>query len=293
MDSYYYLNENKEPQGPHTLDELRALLETGRLQPETRAARRGAAHWGTLAELLAAPAEPAAAALPPAPPAPQAGTCPGCACELTAPGGILPARCPSCGYRFRAVNIHDLWQNFVLALRKTFVLRGRAPRIEYWSFILFSTIITTILMTIMQVVMVALLPAEAVTALESPETAEQLDSLPSAAIVAMAVMGIVYTLVNLAVTIPQLTVMVRRMHDVGRSGKRLLLYMLMVFVCVAGAFTLAANHDNETAGAILIIGVLIPAICLLALGIFFFVLTVLDSHRGPNKYGPSPKYPLA
>lgn len=290
MDSYYYLNENKEPQGPHTLDELRALLETGRLQPETRAARRGSAHWGTLAELLAAPAT---VTLPPAPPAPQAGSCPGCACELTAPSGILPARCPSCGYRFRAVNIHDLWQNFVLALRKTFVLRGRAPRIEYWSFILFSTIITTMLMTIMQVVMVAMLPAEAVTALESPETAEQLDSLPSAAIVAMFVMGGVYTLVNLAVAIPQLTVMVRRMHDVGRSGKWLLLYMLMLIACIVSTFMLAANHDNETAGAILIIGVLIPAICLLALGIFFFVLTVLDSHRGPNKYGPSPKYPLA
>lgn len=290
MDSYYYLNENKEPQGPHTLDELRALLETGRLQPETRAARRGSAHWGTLAELLAAPAT---VTLPPAPPAPQAGSCPGCACELTASSGILPARCPSCGYRFRAVNIHDLWQNFVLALRKTFVLRGRAPRIEYWSFILFSTIITTMLMTIMQVVMVAMLPAEAVTALESPETAEQLDSLPSAAIVAMFVMGGVYTLVNLAVAIPQLTVMVRRMHDVGRSGKWLLLYMLMLIACIVGTFMLAANHDNETAGAILIIGVLIPAICLLALGIFFFVLTVLDSHRGPNKYGPSPKYPLA
>ncbi len=290
MDSYYYLNENKEPQGPHTLDELRALLETGRLQPETRAARRGSAHWGTLAELLAAPDT---VTLPPAPPAPQAGSCPGCACELTAPSGILPARCPSCGYRFRAVNIHDLWQNFVLALRKTFVLRGRAPRIEYWSFILFSTIITTMLMTIMQVVMVAMLPAEAVTALESPETAEQLDSLPSAAIVAMFVMGGVYTLVNLAVAIPQLTVMVRRMHDVGRSGKWLLLYMLMLIACIVSTFMLAANHDNETAGAILIIGVLIPAICLLALGIFFFVLTVLDSHRGPNKYGPSPKYPLA
>lgn len=293
MDSYYYLNENKEPRGPHTLDELRALLATGKLQPETRAARRGSANWGTLGELLAAPTESATIVLPPPPAAPSAGSCPVCACELTAPNNILPERCPSCGYRFRALNIHDLWQNFVLTLRKTFVLRGRAPRIEYWSFVLFSTIITTLLITIMQVALVALLPADAITALESPETANELDSLPSVAMVAMAVMGIVYFLVNLAVMVPQLTVTVRRMHDVGRSGKWLLLYFLLMVLCICSACSLAAIDDKELSQIIAVAGIVLPIIAIAGLCIFIFILTVLDSHRGPNKYGPSPKYPLA
>ncbi len=289
MDVYYYLNESKEPQGPHTLDELRALLAVGKLQPDTLAAHRGAANWVTLAELLAPSAEPVE--LPAFPAAPSAGKCPACTHGLTAPDGKLPERCPSCGYRLRALNIHDLWQNFVLALRKSFVLRGRAPRIEYWSFVLFSTLITTVLITIMQVALVAMLPTEAVTALESPETANELDALPSTAMTAMLVMGGVYFLVNLAVMVPQLTVTVRRMHDAGYSGKWLLLYALLCVICIWGAVSLEGSDGNMQ--TITFVGILLSFLLIFALFIFFFILTLLDSNRGPNKYGPSPKYPLA
>lgn len=59
---------------------------------------------------------------------------------------------------------------------------------------------------------------------------------------------------GLAVLIPSLAVSVRRLHDVGKSG-------WMILIC------------------------LIPLVG----AIWLFVLTVLDSDPGANKYGPNPK----
>lgn len=66
--------------------------------------------------------------------------------------------------------------------------------------------------------------------------------------------GVLGTLYTLAVLIPCLAVSVRRLHDTGRSG-----WMLLI-------------------GLIPIIGT-----------IWLFVLMVLDSNPGDNKYGPNPK----
>ncbi len=295
MNSYYYLNENKEPQGPHTLDELRALMTTGKLRPETLAAPKGAATWIPLRELLTTPPMPQTV-LPTMLPAMQStavGACPGCKHELTAQEGKLPERCPTCSYRLRAFNIHDLWQNFILALRKSFVLKGRAPRIEYWSFVLFSTIITSVLMTVMQIAVVALLPEESLAALNSPEIAGTPEELPASAAVALMIMGAAYFLINLALMIPQITVSVRRLHDVGRSGKWLLVFpLLVVFAIITATLTGALAPDNSST-ALIGCGILLLVLLLIfAVSIFLFVLSLLDSQRGPNKYGPSPKYPL-
>ena len=224
MNEYYYLNENREPQGPHTLDELRALLATGKLQPDTKAARKGDSTWRDLQAVLDTPVQVMSAPPQSAP----AGTCPACATELSATNNQLPEQCPGCGYRLRAFNIHDLWQNFVLALRKSFVIKGRAPRIEYWSFVLFSTIIVYVFMTVVQIVAVGMLPTDALTALETPGVENMPEALPGGAIIVLFILGIVHFLLNLAVMVPQITVTVRRLHDVGRSGMWLLGYFVLL-----------------------------------------------------------------
>jgi len=66
--------------------------------------------------------------------------------------------------------------------------------------------------------------------------------------------GAFYFLYAIAVFIPGLAVSVRRLHDVGKSGWMILL-------------------------------MLIPLIG----AIWIFVLTVIDSNPGENKYGPNPK----
>ncbi|MFA5048097.1 MAG: DUF805 domain-containing protein [Patescibacteria group bacterium] len=66
--------------------------------------------------------------------------------------------------------------------------------------------------------------------------------------------GVIYIIYTLAVLIPSIALTVRRLHDTSRSG-------WMILIC------------------------LIPIVG----GIWLFVLTVLDSTPGDNKYGPNPK----
>jgi uncharacterized membrane protein YhaH (DUF805 family) len=68
--------------------------------------------------------------------------------------------------------------------------------------------------------------------------------------------GVFYFLYAFAVLIPGIAVSVRRLHDIGKSG-----WMILI--------------------------VLIPLIG----AIWLFVLTVMDSNPGENKYGPNPKEP--
>lgn len=295
MNEYYYLNENREPQGPHTLDELRALLATGKLQPDTKAARKGDSTWRDLQAVLDTPAQ--VMSVPPQ--STPAGTCPACATELSATNNQLPEQCPGCGYRLRAFNIHDLWQNFVLALRKSFVIKGRAPRIEYWSFVLFSTIIVYVFMTVVQIVAVGMLPTDALTALETPGVENMPEALPGGAIIVLFILGILHFLLNLAVMVPQITVTVRRLHDVGRSGKWLLGYFVLLGVWVLSLLSMVAalpflsQTEATPYDSVLPIIFVVMLLITLAACLYIFILTVLDSQRGPNKYGPSPKYPLS
>lgn len=295
MNEYYYLNENREPQGPHTLDELRALLATGKLQPDTKAARKGDSTWSDLQAVLDTPVQVMSVPAQSAP----AGTCPACATELSAANNQLPERCPGCGYRLRAFNIHDLWQNFVLALRKSFVIKGRAPRIEYWSFVLFSTIIVQVFLTVLQIVAVGMLPEDTLTALDNPGANNMPDELPTGALIMLFVLGLVYFLLNLAVMVPHITVTIRRLHDVGRSGMWLLGYFVLLGVWILCVLVMAASlpflsqTESTPYDSVLPIMAVVTTLIFFAYSLYLFVLTVLDSKRGPNKYGPSPKYPLS
>ena len=110
---------------------------------------------------------------------------------------------------------------YLEVLKKYAVFSGRARRKEYWLFILFNTIISFALILI-----------------------EYSAGGP----------GIVAGLYYLAVAIPSLAVLVRRLHDTNRSGW----WFFIGFVPLVG-------------------------------GIILFVFTVLDSQPGENRYGPNPK----
>ena len=109
---------------------------------------------------------------------------------------------------------------YIEVLKKYAVFSGRARRKEYWMFVLFSIIIYLVLYVL-----------------------ELLVGGP----------GIVAFLYCLAVLLPSISVCVRRLHDIGRSG-------WWIFIS------------------------LIPAIGAIILLIFM----VLESKPGENKYGPNP-----
>lgn len=104
---------------------------------------------------------------------------------------------------------------------------GRARRTEYWMFVLFNLIFFIAAMILDNVL--GLTPG----------------GLPY---------GLFYFLYGLAVLIPGLAVVVRRLHDIGKSG-----WMILI--------------------------TLIPIVG----GIWLLVLMMLDSSPGDNEYGPNPK----
>ena len=118
--------------------------------------------------------------------------------------------------------------NWWLAAMKKYVdFSGRARRKEYWMFALFNFIFA----------IVAII----------------LDNIFGTAIENVGY-GIFYSLFALAVFLPSLAVLVRRLHDVGKSGWFILI------------------------GLIPIIG-----------GIWLLILMVTDGQPGENKYGANPK----
>ena len=105
--------------------------------------------------------------------------------------------------------------------------KGRARRKEYWMFVLINTLITIPLYLIALYLM------------------SQQDSF---------VGMIVYLIYGLAIFIPSLAVIVRRLHDIGKSGW----WMLISFIPIIG-------------------------------GIWLLVLLVTEGDKGNNQYGSDPK----
>jgi len=96
---------------------------------------------------------------------------------------------------------------YLKVLKDYAVFTGRSQRMEFWIFILISTIITWILGYI-----------DIAAGLVDPETG----------------LGLVSAIYSLAVLIPSVAVGARRLHDIGRSGW----WQLLVLIPLLGAIAL-------------------------------------------------------
>lgn len=87
------------------------------------------------------------------------------------------------------------------------------------------------------------------------------------------------SLVSLALFLPQLSVLVRRFHDTGRSGK---VVAWIYAVCIIGAIFCGLGVGALGTWATVVGGIIAVAAC-----IYMLVVTVTPS--GPdNQYGPDP-----
>lgn len=100
---------------------------------------------------------------------------------------------------------------------------------------------------------------------------------------------------SIVLLLPSWAVTVRRLHDNGRSGWWWgasvivsLVYLVAFYFTVAQLMMGHFNYDTPVALPIVII---VSSIATMILGIIVFVFTLLDSNRGTNRYGDSPKYP--
>ena len=162
--------------------------------------------------------------------------------------------------------------------KKYFDFKGRARRSEFWWFVLFMVIVSSALSYVGMLV---------------------------------PVVGFVSLAFSLAVLIPELAVLCRRLHDTGRGSWWVVLMAILVagyygsFAALIGSnFSNLANATNpqdmvgvaqEMANSIQASPGLATAMmfCILGSGlmaIIMLIFTVKDSDWRENKFGPSPKY---
>lgn len=227
------------------------------------------------------------------PPIPSPGHCPTCQQEVQLDNGQLPERCPFCHRVWRPADAGFL-SCIAASLRQYFKLSGRATRSEFWWYRLFDWGASTILGFVVQIIAGII-----ATAAVNSHISDRLS--PAAIGIGTVILLIVYLLIMLALFIPCLTVTVRRLHDTGASGWWLPLSLITLYggamlICFA-SYPLKHSHGYEGYSTGLIYPILLCCgIVSLLIGIgttiYIIVRMFFDSQRGPNKYGPSAKYPL-
>lgn len=116
---------------------------------------------------------------------------------------------------------------YLKVLKQYADFNGRARRTEYWMFILFNIIMSVVLMVL---------------------------DYAMGTLYFLGGSGLLGTLYSLFVLIPSLAVLIRRLHDLDKSGWMI----LIIFIPIIGA-------------------------------IWLLVLCATEGTIGPNKYGPDPK----
>ena len=90
------------------------------------------------------------------------------------------------------------------------------------------------------------------------------------------VVGYINSFYDLVVFLPYLAVVVRRLHDVNKSGKLLLLILIPLLLIILAGIS----------GIFVLVGIMV--LVALALSIWIIVLQCTKGTDGPNKYGEDP-----
>lgn len=143
-------------------------------------------------------------------------------------------------------------------LQKFATFSGRASRSEYWWFYLF-----TYLASVVGSVLVALTP----------------------------LLGLLVAVALLALVLPSISVLVRRLHDIGKSGWWIVWTTVIPWL-IFTPFIIAVASAEE-AGALqsfigLIAGMGLVTLLVLAGAVTLFIFTLLKGTAGENKYGSDP-----
>ena len=138
-------------------------------------------------------------------------------------------------------------------LQKYFDFKGRARRSEFWWFYLACYVVTGILGALIKIPMAYANSAAHDVVYNGADFASANSNYHTMLIIWAVIFGIIY----LGLLIPQLSAMCRRLHDVGKSGHLMWLFL----VCGIGG--------------------LIP-----------LILCIPEGRPEPNKYGESPKFVL-
>lgn len=189
--------------------------------------------------------------------------------------------------------------------------KGRASRSEFWYFVLFSFIITTIIYIIALILgrPSLLFSSNAPAGFKLTGWAVfisgrlvpagfPIESLPSIKYLDLVCFLILF--------LPGLAVFVRRLHDIGRNGWGVLLLVLLTLLIIFGVFmaeiapTILFYNPNHAIlskyshfirhyhGTIQNVTMVLSLVTII-LSLVFFILLVKDGEEKNNQWGPNPK----
>jgi uncharacterized membrane protein YhaH (DUF805 family) len=169
----------------------------------------------------------------------------------------------------------------ILPLKRYFDFKGRSRRKEYWMYTLFVIIVSFVLSIL-----------DAALGLGGTATTDTQTAPGAMGASAFVSGGILANLFSLATIIPGVAVMVRRLHDLDRTGwwvaamfVPFILGLVLVIVGAAGAMSggSAAGFGGAAMAGMVLFGIG---------GIFAIVMLVwacTEGTRGPNRFGEDPK----
>lgn len=155
-------------------------------------------------------------------------------------------------------------QYYINAIKNYANFKGRARRKEYWMFTLFNIIFGLAAMVLDRILG---------DTFKIPTTGVDTNY------------GFVYLAYSLFAFIPGLSVLVRRLHDIGKSSK-ILLWVFLAYIVVAVIAGFLARSGGSNFSPLLLILLMFAG---LGFCIWLLVLLCTDSTPGPNKWGPNPK----
>ncbi len=176
----------------------------------------------------------------------------------------------------------------MMPLKRYAEFSGRSRRMEFWMWQVFKFLVGCVFMIVMFIIFGATFAT--MGAAKDPNQV-------LAAAGGLILVWMVYMLFGLAILVPDIAVMVRRLHDTNRSGWWILApigcYFIGVMVAVVAAGAgVGMGPDTQAGTGLIATGGIIGLIAFLAALVFAIVLLVfwfLDGTPGPNKYGPDPK----
>lgn len=153
---------------------------------------------------------------------------------------------------------------YFTALNKYAVFHGRARRREYWMFVLWNAIFG-FLLSVLDVML-------GTWNMEADR-------------------GVISTLYSLAVLVPGIAVTVRRLHDIGKSGWKLLWIPAVFLLATALPDDIHSipEPSSEWMGFTTLTMILFSVTLIVAVPIWILILLMQDSQPGANRYGPNPK----
>lgn len=293
---YFYITPNNtSPKGPYSLSELERMAQMGEIDGEARVAATGDTVWVPVSSILRSnecgipdlPPIPMYTNTAPTAQATEAGPCPDCGKNVPLEAdGQIHVECPHCHYLFRAKNPHSFWGSIAFTLKKLTVFKGRATRMEFWYFYLFCYLITLFINLPLSAMQFHSMTPQQLRQYEEYSILFEVWSSPA------GIIQMIQIALSLIFVLLQLSVTVRRLHDVGKSAILLVLLYLSLPITFLLAIGSVLGLYSSVATVMLMLGLMMLAcIFMIVAGIALLVSCCMDSDKGSNKYGISPKYP--